>query len=46
MITGSPAGSVDLILASAASKSSKLLSDAGSTPAFSSFALFAKTPVD
>ena len=46
MITGSSAGSVALIFASAASKSSKDFSCAGSTPALRSLAMFVKTPVD
>ena len=45
-ITGSSAGSEPRSLASAASKSSNVLSDAGSTPAASSFSLFANTPID
>ncbi len=45
-ITGSLAGSELRSLASAASKSSNVFSEAGSTPAAFSFAMFAKMPVD
>ena len=45
-ITGSSAGSVARSLASAASKSSNVFSDAGSMPAAASFFLLAKTPTD
>ena len=45
-MTGSSAGSDALSFGSAASKSANVFIDAGSTPAASSFALFANTPVD
>src|SRR5919206_292114 len=45
-ITGSLAGRVLRSLASAASKSSKVFSDAGSMPACRSFAMLANKPVE
>ena len=45
MIAGSLAGSDDLTVASAFSKSAKVFSEAGSTPASRSFATLANTPV-
>ena len=46
VITGSSAGSDVRSFASAASKSSNVFSDAGSTPAAASFFLLANTPTD